>query len=378
VDQIVADPGGQFPAAGPVRGHQQHVPVGQVAGDVGAGGLVDGLVGRGTSDAGVLVVVVQRGGVSGAEPQGGGAFPGGGEPDGFGELDVAELVGEQRHGAAAFDRDELFLVPGQDQLAPVPGGVLGDGGQVGQGDHRGLVSHDQRAGRDPVGGQVGEQPGGVGRVADPGVAQAVGGVLGCRGADHRPVPGPGEEGQDGGLPGAGRAGDHFGGPGRGERVPRGGRLVQAQPARRAMLARDAGAAGQCRLQLREIGAETPRGQLAGQPRRALGLRVRDQLVFHRQLRGGGVPRDAGPRVDAAAVQLAAQRRGQRRPLRSLQAHHHTGPAGQGLLGQADQQLLRFLQVHSPGLRRHHQGELLDQVVPGPGRVLVRYQGQGLG
>jgi hypothetical protein len=56
VDQVAADPGGQFPAAGPVRGHQQDVPAGQVASHVGAGGLVHGLVGRSAADAAVLVV----------------------------------------------------------------------------------------------------------------------------------------------------------------------------------------------------------------------------------------------------------------------------------------------------------------------------------
>ena len=142
--------GGQFPAAGPVRGHQQDVASGQVAGDVGAGGLVHGLVGRGAADAAVLVVLVQRGGVAVAQAQGGGAFPGGGEPDRFGELDVAEPVREQRHGAAAFDGGELFLVPGEHQLAAVAGGVLGDRGQVGDGDHGAFVGHDQRAGRDPA------------------------------------------------------------------------------------------------------------------------------------------------------------------------------------------------------------------------------------
>ena len=126
VDQVVADPGGQFPAAGPVRGHQQHVPAVQVAGHVGADGLVHGLVGRGAADAAVLVVLIQRGGVPGAQPQRGAAFPGGGEPDRFGELHVAEPVREQRHGAAAFDGGELFLVPGQDQLAAVPRRVADD------------------------------------------------------------------------------------------------------------------------------------------------------------------------------------------------------------------------------------------------------------
>ena len=69
VDQVVADPGGQFPAPGPVRGHQQHVPPGQVAGHVGLHGLVHGLLRRGTADPAVLVVLIQRGGVPGAQPQ---------------------------------------------------------------------------------------------------------------------------------------------------------------------------------------------------------------------------------------------------------------------------------------------------------------------
>ena len=81
---------------------------------------------------------------------------------------------------------------------------------------------------------------------DPGLAEAVGGVLGGRGAEHRPVPGPGDGGQDPGLAGAGRAGYHFHGAGRGERVPCGGGLVQAQPARRGVLARVVRAAGQFR------------------------------------------------------------------------------------------------------------------------------------
>jgi len=165
--------------------------------------------------------------------------------------------------------------------------------------------------------------------------------------------------RDAGLASAGRAGDHFHSAGRGERVPGGGGLVQAQPARRALLARVVRAVGQCRAELREVGAEAPRGQLAGQPRRGLRLRARDQPLLKRQLRGGGVPRDARTRIDAAAVQLAAQRGGQRRPLRGLQAHHLAGPAGQRLLGQAQQQLLHFLRAHPPGLRRQDERQLLE-------------------
>ncbi len=63
-----------------------------------------------------------------------------------------------------------------------------------------------------------------------------------------------------------------------------------------------------------ISADAPRGQVAGQPRHVLGLRVRDECVFHGQLRGGGVPRDAGPRVHAAPVEFPAQRLGKRRPF----------------------------------------------------------------
>ena len=124
----------------------------------------------------------------------------------------------------------------------------------------------------------------------------------------------------------------------------------------------------CAAQQRRVGAQAARRQLTGQPRRTLRLRLGEELFLQGQLRGGGVPRDAGPGVDAAPVQLAAQRAGQRRPLRGLQRDHLAGSPGQGLLRQAEQQLPGGRRVHVPGLRRHHQGELLEQVVPGPGRM----------
>ena len=65
VDQVVANPGGQFAAAGPVRGHEQDGAAGQVGGEVGAGALVYGLIRWGAADAAVLVVLVQRGAVAG-------------------------------------------------------------------------------------------------------------------------------------------------------------------------------------------------------------------------------------------------------------------------------------------------------------------------
>src|SRR5262249_15566996 len=94
---------GEFAAAGPVRGHQQDVVPGEVCGEVGAGGLVGGVVGWGAADAAVLVVLVQRGGVASAEAERGGAFPGGGEPDRFGEVDGTEPVGEPDHGGAGLE-----------------------------------------------------------------------------------------------------------------------------------------------------------------------------------------------------------------------------------------------------------------------------------
>jgi hypothetical protein len=82
------------------------------AGHVGTDGLVHGLVRRGAPDTAVRVVLIQRGGIPGAQPQRSAALPGGGEPDGLSELHVPEPVHEQHYRAAAFDSGELFLVPG--------------------------------------------------------------------------------------------------------------------------------------------------------------------------------------------------------------------------------------------------------------------------
>ena len=151
-------------------------------------------------------------------------------------------------------------------------------------------------------------------------------------------------------------------------MPDGRGLVQPQPARRRALACVMRAAAQLRLEHGCVSAQLARRHLTRQARCALRLGVRDQLLFQDQLRGGGVPRGAGSGVHAAPVQLTAQRRGQWRPLRCLQAHHLPGPVGHGFVCQAEQQCLRGLRAHLPGLSRHDQGELLDQVVPGPGRM----------
>ena len=97
----------------------------------------------GAADAAVLVVLIQRGGVAGAQPQRSAAFPGGGEPDRFGQLDVAEPVGQQQHRTAALDGGQLLLVPDQHQFAPVPYWVFDQRGQMGYRDHGTFVDRDQ-------------------------------------------------------------------------------------------------------------------------------------------------------------------------------------------------------------------------------------------
>ena len=90
---------------------------------------------------------------------------------------------------------------------------------------------------------------------------------------------PGCGRQDAGFAGAGRAGYHLDGAGEVSDVPDGGGLVHAQPARRGTLTRVVRTAAQLRVEQRGVCAQAPRGQLTGQPRRALRLRMRDQLFF---------------------------------------------------------------------------------------------------
>ena len=278
VDEVVADPGGQFPAAGPVGGGEDHVAAGQVAGHVGPGGLVHGLLGRGAVDAAVLVVVVQRGRVALAQPQRGVPFPGLGEPHGLGQLHVSQPVSEQHHRAAALDRGELLLVAGEDHLAAVPGRVADDGRQVGHGDHRALVHHDERARGDAAVVDVGQQPGGVRRHLYAGLAQLVRGVLGGGGPEHASRPawlGPGLRGgrERAGLAGARGPDDHLHGPAGGEHVVDGGGLVEAQPALRDVLARVVRAFAQLCLEQRGVCAEPlcRSARAAGAARLASGL-----------------------------------------------------------------------------------------------------------
>jgi hypothetical protein len=79
-DEVVADAAVELVASG----HQQGVSAAGGEGDVGVRGGVRYLLGVSPGDPGVLVVFGQDGGVAVAEPQAGGLFPGGAEPDGYG------------------------------------------------------------------------------------------------------------------------------------------------------------------------------------------------------------------------------------------------------------------------------------------------------
>jgi len=111
-DEVVADPAAQLAAQRVVRRHQQRVGAACGQGDVGGRGGVHHLLGFPAEDTGVLVVFGEHGGVAVAEPQAGVLFPGGAEPDGFGEAGVAEGLGEQGHAAAVLNRLELADVSG--------------------------------------------------------------------------------------------------------------------------------------------------------------------------------------------------------------------------------------------------------------------------
>ena len=207
-DEVVADAAAQFAAQRVVGGHQQRVGAVRGQGDVGGRGGVRHLLGVSAVDAAVLVVLGQDRGVAVAQPQAGGLFPAGAEPDGFGEPGVAEGVGEQGHAAAVFHRLQLADVPGQDHLRAAGLGVGDQVGQVRAGHHRGLVDHQQRARADrdraagaATAGQVAQELGGVVGHRHTG-GQGVAGGLGRGDADHRAEPGVG--------PGAGGFGQHPG------------------------------------------------------------------------------------------------------------------------------------------------------------------------
>ena len=196
-DEVVADAAVQFAAQRVVRGHQQGVGAVQGQREVGGRGGVHHLLRVAAADAAVLVVLGQHAGVPLAEPQAGGLFPGGAEPDRVGELGVAKGAGEQGHAAAVFHRLQLLGIPGQDHLGAGRGRLADDVGQVRVRDHGRLVHQDQVAGPQldgPAGaaaaGQVAQELRAVVGHRDPG-GQGVAGRLGRRDPDHPAEPGPG-------------------------------------------------------------------------------------------------------------------------------------------------------------------------------------------
>ena len=310
-DEVIADAAGQLAAQRMLGRHEQGVGAVGGQGDVGGRGGVHHLLGVAAEDAAVLVVVGQHGGVAVAQPQAGVLFPGGAEPDRFGEPGVAEGVGEQGHAAAVLHRLQLAGVPGQNHL-PVAG--LGVGDQVGQvraGHGGGLIDQQQRprAGLDRAAGaaparQVAQELGAVVRDRDPG-GQGVAGRLRRSDSHHRAQLrcGPRFAGlrQHVGLAGPGRRVDHRDALAVGQDRQHRGGLIRAQPGPRAWRVRVVRAAGQRVLQLRRVGAEGARSLRAGQARRAARACLREHAFFHDQLRARGVPGAAVPLVDAAPV-----------------------------------------------------------------------------
>ena len=280
-DQVIADAAGQFPAQRVVGRHQQHI--GAVQGErevVGRGG-VHHLLRVAAADPGVLVVLGQHRGIARAQPQAGGLFPRGAEPDRLGELDETEGVGEQGQAAAVLHRLQLAGVTGQDHLGAGGRGLADDVGQVGVGDHGGLVDRDQVAGLQLDGaagaalpGQVAQELGAVVGLRDPG-GQGVAGRLGRRDPDDPAEPGRGPRladcGQHPRLAGPGRRVDHRDALAVGQHRQRGSGLVLPQPgprARAVRVLRVVRAAGQRAVELRQVRAERPRGLGAVHARRA--------------------------------------------------------------------------------------------------------------
>jgi hypothetical protein len=238
--------------------------------------------------------------------------------DGFGQPGVAEPGGEQGHAAAVLHGLQLADVSGQDDLGAAGAGIGDQVGQVGAGQHRGLVDDEEGAGVDEdraagaaAAGQVAQELGGVVRHRNL-YGQGVAGGLGRGDADHRAQAGFGPDaggfGQDAGLAGSGRGVDHRYEPAVGECRERGGGLVLAQPGLRGPRVCVWRGAGECALEARQVGAERVRGLLARQLRRGARAGLRERARLHGELRAGRVPYAAVPLVDAAAVRAPHARR----------------------------------------------------------------------
>ena len=134
------------------------------------------------------------------------------------------------------------------------------------------------------------------------------------------------------------------------------------------------ASGQRVLELRQVGAECSRGVGAGQARRGVRTGLRDEALFHGQLRAGGVPHAAVPLVDAAPVGAQQAARDLDR-LRRLQAGDRLELANERAVGEVLEQHGGRGRVHAgPG---QHAAQVLDQVGAAPGALFLLGQGDGL-
>ncbi len=194
--------------------------------------------------------------------------------------------------------------------------------------------------------------------------------------DHLAHPGrlpqPGHLRDGAGLAGPGRPGQHLRAPCRGQHPERGGGLIQAQP--RAGYLRDRARVGalrpELRLQPRLIRAEQPRRGRWVQARGASLLGIREQPVFHRELRTGGVTARTVRDVHAL-TRGAAQAIGHARPLRRGQQDRLRG---QGPACQIGQQPGGVRSAHRAEFSGQALAEVADQVGFGPGRLRRLHRG----
>ena len=144
---------------GVVRGDEQ----GGLAG-VGVGlprrvrGVEDRLGGA-VGDPPVGGVLVEDGGVAGAQASGGVGFPAVGEPPQRVQLGGSAGLGEEPERAAGPDRGQLVVVPDEQQLRPGGLGVGAEPVQVEGGRQGRLVDDDELAGLEPVAGLLAVQDG---------------------------------------------------------------------------------------------------------------------------------------------------------------------------------------------------------------------------
>jgi len=115
-----------------------------VVGPGGVGAVEDG-VPVAAVDPVVRLVDIQHGGLADAEADGGGAFPGVGEPAGGAEFGDtrATVAGKEAEGAACVDRGELGPVPDEEELGTGLAGARGDPVQRRRARQRGFVQDDE-------------------------------------------------------------------------------------------------------------------------------------------------------------------------------------------------------------------------------------------